>query len=160
MIVTLENNQEKVSIPEALEADLTKAMNVVAELEALSPQTEVDITLVDDDAIHELNRTYRGIDRPTDVLSFALDEGEEEPEVDDDEIEHLLGDVIISAPTAVRQGEEYGHGLEREMTYLAVHGMLHLLGYDHMEEKDKLIMRKREEEVLRRLDLAEENFGG
>lgn len=160
MIVTLENNQEKVSIPEALEADLTKAMNVVAELEALSPQTEVDITLVDDVAIHELNRTYRGIDRPTDVLSFALDEGEEEPEVDDDEIEHLLGDVIISAPTAVRQGEEYGHGLEREMTYLAVHGMLHLLGYDHMEEKDKLIMRKREEEVLRRLDLAEENFGG
>ena len=155
MIVTLENNQEKVSIPEALEADLTKAMNVVAELEALSPQTEVD-----DAAIHELNRTYRGIDRPTDVLSFALDEGEEEPEVDDDEIEHLLGDVIISAPTAVRQGEEYGHGLEREMTYLAVHGMLHLLGYDHMEEKDKLIMRKREEEVLRRLDLAEENFGG
>lgn len=160
MIVTLENNQEKVSIPEALEADLTKAMNVVAELEALSPQTEVDITFVDDAAIHELNRTYRGIDRPTDVLSFALDEGEEEPEVDDDEIEHLLGDVIISAPTAVRQGEEYGHGLEREMTYLAVHGMLHLLGYDHMEEKDKLIMRKREEEVLRRLDLAEENFGG
>lgn len=160
MIVTLENNQEKVSIPEALEADLTKAMNVVAELEALSPQTEVDITLVDDAAIHELNRTYRGIDRPTDVLSFALDEGKEEPEVDDDEIEHLLGDVIISAPTAVRQGEEYGHGLEREMTYLAVHGMLHLLGYDHMEEKDKLIMRKREEEVLRRLDLAEENFGG
>ena len=160
MIVTLENNQEKVSIPEALEADLTKAMNVVAELEALSPQTEVDITLVDDAAIHELNRTYRGIDRPTDVLSFALDEGEEEPEVDDDEIEHLLGDVIISAPTAVRQGEEYGHGLEREMTYLAVHGMFHLLGYDHMEEKDKLIMRKREEEVLRRLDLAEENFGG
>ena len=151
MIVTLENNQEKVSIPEALEADLTKAMNVVAELEALSPQTEVDITLVDDAAIHELNRTYRGIDRPTDVLSFALDEGEEEPEVDDDEIEHLLGDVIISAPTAVRQGEEYGHGLEREMTYLAVHGMLHLLGYDHMEEKDKLIMRKREEEVLLRL---------
>ena len=160
MIVTLENNQEKVIIPEELEADLTKAMNVVAELEGLSPQTEVDITLVDDAAIHELNRTYRGIARPTDVLSFALDEGEEEPEVDDDEIEHLLGDVIISAPTAVRQGEEYGHGLEREMTYLAVHGMLHLLGYDHMEEKDKLIMRKREEEVLRRLDLAEENFGG
>jgi len=151
MIVTLENNQEKVTIPEKLEADLTKAMNVVAELEGLSPQTEVDITIVDDAAIHELNRTYRGIDRPTDVLSFALDEGEEEPEVDDDEIEHLLGDVIISAPTAVRQGEEYGHGLEREMTYLAVHGMLHLLGYDHMEEKDKLIMRKREEEVLLRL---------
>ena len=75
MIVTLENNQEKVSIPEALEADLTKAMNVVAELEALSPQTEVDITLVDDAAIHELNRTYRGIDRPTDVLPLPLTKG-------------------------------------------------------------------------------------
>jgi probable rRNA maturation factor len=160
MIVTLENNQEEVRIPEELEATLTKAMNVVARLEKVSDRTEVDITIVNNEEIHELNRTYRQIDRPTDVLSFALDEGDEEPETDDSEAEHLLGDIIISAPKAVEQGEEFGHGLTREMTYLAVHGMLHLLGYDHMEEADKRVMRAREEEVLRELDLAEERFGG
>ena len=150
MIVTLENNQEEIQVPEELEATLKKAMDI----------TEVDITIVDNDESHQLNRDYRGIDRPTDVLSFALDEGDEEPEVEDGEAEHLLGDVIISAPRAVEQGEEFGHGLNREMTYLAVHGMLHLLGYDHMEEADKQVMRAREEQVLRELDLAEEKYGG
>ena len=148
MIVTLENNQTEIAIPEELEETLKKAMEIVAKKEALGPNTEVDITIVDNAEIHTLNREYRGIDRPTDVLSFALDEGDEEP------------DVIISAPRAVEQGEEFGHGLTREMTYLAVHGMLHLLGYDHMEEADKRVMRAREEEILRELDLAEENYGG
>ena len=156
MIVTLENNQEEIQVPEELEATLKKAMDIIARLEKLTDNTEVDITIVDNDEIHQLNRDYRGIDRPTDVLSFALDEGDEEPEVEDGEAEHLLGDVIISAPRAVEQGEEFGHGLNREMTYLAVHGMLHLLGYDHMEEADKQVMRAREEQVLRELDLAEE----
>ena len=160
MIVTLENNQTEIAIPEELEETLKKAMEIVARKEALGPNTEVDITIVDNAEIHTLNRDYRGIDRPTDVLSFALDDGDEEPEVEDDEAEHLLGDVIISAPRAVEQGEEFGHGLTREMTYLAVHGMLHLLGYDHMEEADKKIMRAREEEILRELDLAEEKYGG
>ena len=160
MIVTLENNQTEIAIPEELEETLKKAMEIVAKKEALGPNTEVDITIVDNAEIHTLNREYRGIDRPTDVLSFALDEGYEEPEVEDGEAEHLLGDVIISAPRAVEQGEEFGHGLTREMTYLAVHGMLHLLGYDHMEEADKRVMRAREEEILRELDLAEENYGG
>ena len=149
MIVTLENNQEEIQVPEELEATLKKAMDIIARLEKLTDNTEVDITIVDNDEIHQLNRDYRGIDRPTDVLSFALDEGDEEPEVEDGEAEHLLGDVIISAPRAVEQGEEFGHGLNREMTYLAVHGMLHLLGYDHMEEADKQVMRAREEQVLR-----------
>ncbi|MCD2435887.1 rRNA maturation RNase YbeY [Acidaminococcus sp. NSJ-142] len=160
MIVTLENNQEEIQVPEELEATLKKAMDIIARLEKLTDNTEVDITIVDNDEIHQLNRDYRGIDRPTDVLSFALDEGDEEPEVEDGEAEHLLGDVIISAPRAVEQGEEFGHGLNREMTYLAVHGMLHLLGYDHMEEADKQVMRAREEQVLRELDLAEEKYGG
>ena len=160
MIVTLENNQEEIQVPEELEATLKKAMDIIARLEKLTDNTEVDITIVDNDEIHQLNRDYRGIDRPTDVLSFALDEGDEEPEVEDGEAEHLLGDVIISAPRAVEQGEEFGHGLNREMTYLAVHGMLHLLGYDHMEEADKQGMRAREEQVLRELDLAEEKYGG
>lgn len=160
MIVTLENNQQAVQIPEELEDTIKKAMEAAAKLEKLTPNTEVDITIVDNDTIHTLNRDYRGIDRPTDVLSFALDEGEEEPEVDDGDAEHLLGDVIISAPKAVEQGEEFGHGLTREMTYLAVHGLLHLLGYDHMKEEDKRVMRAREEEILKQMDLDESRFGG
>lgn len=160
MLVLLENNQEKIAIPDEVEGLITKAMNIVAKRENLGPNTEVDITIVDNEEIHQLNRDYRGVDRPTDVLSFALDEGDEEPEIIGDEAEHLLGDIIISAPIAKAQGEEFGHGLNREMTYLAVHGILHLLGYDHMEEEDKKIMRKQEEEVLREMDLSEEFFGG
>ena len=72
----------------------------------------------------------------------------------------MLGDIIISVETAQRQAQEYGHGLERELLYLAVHGVLHLLGYDHMVAEDKVVMRKREEEVLRELDMSEEFFGG
>ena len=157
MIVTLENNQDEIAIPEELEATLKKAMDIVAQKENLTDNTEVDITIVNNDEIHTLNRDYRGIDRPTDVLSFALDEGDEEPEVDDGEAEHLLGDVIISAPKAVEQGEEFGHGLTREMTYLAVHGMLHLLGYDHLDEgPQKQQMRAREGAILAELGITRE----
>ena len=160
MIVLLENNQDKISIPKKMAKLLTGAMDIVAKRQKLAAQTEVDITIVTAEEIHALNKQYRNVDRPTDVLSFALDEGEEEPAILDSGAVHLLGDIIISAPQAVAQGEEYGHGLEREMTYLAVHGILHLLGYDHMEEKDKVIMRKEEEAVLREMDLSEEFFGG
>ena len=154
MIVTLENNQTEITIPEELEETLKKAMDIVARKENLTDNTEVDITIVNNEEIHTLNRDYRGIDRPTDVLSFALDEGDEEPEVEDGEAEHLLGDVIISAPRAVEQGEEFGHGLTREMTYLAVHGMLHLLGYDHENGGlEAMRMREKEEAVLTQLGL-------
>ena len=104
MIVTLENNQTEIAIPEELEETLKKAMDIVARKEDLTDNTEVDITIVNNEENHTLNRDYRGIDRPTDVLSFALDEGDEEPEVEDGEAEHLLGDVSISAPRAVEQG--------------------------------------------------------
>lgn len=160
MIVSLENNQDKIHIPKEMNQLLTGAMNIVAKRQKLKANTEVDITIVTDEEIHALNKQYRGVDRPTDVLSFALDEGEEEPAIQDSEAVHLLGDIIISAPKAVAQGEEFGHGLQREMTYLAVHGILHLLGYDHMEEHDKAAMRKEEEAVLREMDLSEEFFGG
>lgn len=83
---------------------------------------------------------------------------EDEPELIGGPEEHLFGDIIISAETALRQAEEYGHGLEREMTYLAVHGMFHLLGYDHMTEEDKAEMRAKEEEALRAINLSEEYF--
>lgn len=157
MIITLENDQDKLRISEELEKLLTAGLNVVARLHKLPVQTEVDITIVDDAEIHTLNRDYRNVDRSTDVLSFALDEeSKEEPELVGGPEEHLLGDIIISAETAARQAEEFGHGLEREIVYLAVHGLLHLLGYDHMNDADKAVMRAKEEEALREIRLSEE----
>jgi probable rRNA maturation factor len=117
---------------------------------ALDERTEVSVTFADDLLIQDLNKTYRGIDRATDVLSFAFDEGEDgAPEVplQDPEI-HLLGDIVISLEKTIAQAEEYGHSEERELAFLFVHGMLHLLGYDHQEEKDTNEMRKMEEEIL------------
>lgn len=158
MIISMENAQDKIVLGEYLEKRLQDGLNAVAKLHDLDDMTEVDITIVDDEEIHQLNRDYRNVDRPTDVLSFALDEDDEdEPELLEGQL-HLLGDIIISAETATRQAEEFGHGLEREVVYLAVHGLLHLLGYDHMVEEDKVIMRAKEEEALRAINLAEENF--
>lgn len=158
MIICMENAQDKIALGEYLEKRLQDGLNAVAKLHDLDDMTEVDITIVDDEEIHQLNRDYRNVDRPTDVLSFALDEDDEdEPELLEGQL-HLLGDIIISAETATRQAEEFGHGLEREIVYLAVHGLLHLLGYDHMVEEDKVIMRAKEEEALRAINLAEENF--
>ncbi len=157
MIINFENDQDKIVLSEYMEKRLYDGLNAVARLHGLTDMTEVDITIVDDEEIHTLNRDYRNVDRPTDVLSFALDEGEEEePELLDGPEEHLLGDIIISAETAQRQGEEFGHGLEREIVYLAVHGLLHLLGYDHMTDEDKKVMRAKEEEALREIRLSEE----
>ena len=158
MIISMENAQDKIELGEYLEQRLQDGLNAVAKLHDLDDMTEVDITIVDDEEIHQLNRDYRNVDRPTDVLSFALDEDDEdEPELLEGQL-HLLGDIIISAETATRQAEEFGHGFEREIVYLAVHGLLHLLGYDHMVEEDKVIMRAKEEEALRAINLAEENF--
>ncbi len=118
-----------------------------AEVYDIEPHTEVSVVLANDEYIHNLNLSYRGKDCPTDVLSFALNEGDE-PKIFDGPEEVLLGDIIISVETATRQATEYGHSLERELAYLTVHGILHLLGYDHMTEEDKEEMRHEEEHVL------------
>lgn len=116
-------------------------------------EAEVSLTLVNDARIHELNREYRGVDRPTDVLSFALqEETEDEPNILDYE-DDLLGDIIISVERARSQALEYGHSFERELVYLAVHGTLHLLGFDHMEENEKAEMRQQEEKVMGQIGL-------
>lgn len=155
MKIYYENEQNKIKITPALQNKLQEGLDAVAKIHNLAEKTEVSLTLTDDETIHELNKTYRKVDRPTDVLSFALDEGDE-PELIDAPEEHLLGDIIISAETAERQGNEFGHGLEREIIYLAVHGLLHLLGYDHINEDDKKVMRAKEEEALRAIKLSEE----
>jgi len=106
---------------------------------------EVGVVFVDDDYIAGLTRQYRGIDDPTDVLSFAMLEG---PAMPGDEEEPMLGDVVISLETAQRQAGEYGHSFAREVAYLTVHGVLHLLGYDHETPPEKQKMRTKEETIL------------
>ncbi len=107
----------------------------------------------DDESIRKLNFEYRDKDAATDVLSFALNEGDE-PDIVDGPEEMLLGDIIISLETASRQAEEYGHSMDRELAYLLVHGMLHLLGYDHMTEEDRTEMRFEEERILSKLGIV------
>jgi probable rRNA maturation factor len=138
-------------VKETVTAVLTEAARVLG----VSPQAEVGVVFADDAYIRELNRDYRGIDAATDVLSFALDEGEE-PAVQGGPAEALLGDIVISLETAERQAAEFGHGLEREMAYLTVHGMLHLVGYDHEEESAKAEMRRQEEKILAALGIVRE----
>lgn len=113
----------------------------------------VSVTFTDKDGIRDLNRDYRGVDRVTDVLSFPqYDDFDEIPE----EGEILLGDVVICKEKAMEQAGEFGHSLDREMIYLFTHSILHLLGYDHMEEEEKKEMRLKEEEIMDFLGLPRE----
>ena len=106
---------------------------------------------IDDKFIRSLNNKYRGIDKPTDVLSFSLQEGAiKSPEVESNK---LLGDIIISAETAQRQADNLNHSLEKELTVLLIHGLLHLTGHDHEKGKDYKIMREKESEMLKIFDL-------
>ena len=123
-----------------------------AELENLDDERcEISVTFVNMEEIHELNKLHRGVDKPTDVLSFPQFEDvcEEAPE----EGEICLGDVVICREKAAKQAEEFGHSFEREILYLFVHSVLHLLGYDHMEEGEKKVMRAREEKIMEHIDV-------
>jgi len=140
---------------------VTQVLNKAADVYGLELQTEVSVVLADDEYIRQLNCQYRGKDMPTDVLSFAMNEqgaDDSEPDITDapNDLEILLGDIIISLETTARQAEEFGHSLDRELAYLTIHGMLHLLGYDHEEQQDKLAMRKEEEHVLSLLGITRE----
>ena len=111
---------------------------------------EFNVILVGNDYIHELNKNYRNIDRPTDVITFALEDYE-----DGIKLEHrMLGDIYISIDKAISQAEEYGHDLRREICFLAVHGFLHLLGYDHMEKEEEEIMFSLQEEILNEANIT------
>ena len=107
--------------------------------------TSFNVIIVDNNYIHELNKNYRNIDRETDVITFAL---EDEDSIVLPSEERVLGDIYISIDKACSQAEEYGHSLLRELSFLAVHGFYHLLGYDHMTEEDEKVMFKKQEEVL------------
>ena len=130
---------------EETETLICRVLEKGAEMQQVPEEAELSVMICDAPVIHELNRTYRNVDEPTDVLSFALNEGDEE---DCAEEEAALGDIVINIDRAAEQAKEYGHSREREIAYLAVHGFLHILGYDHYEEEEKKEMRAAEEAIL------------
>ena len=136
----INNSNEKVEELDTLEA----YMNYVVERLKLSSAI-FNFILVDEEEIHRLNKDYRGVDRPTDVITFALEDGDDfqNPEF------RTLGDVYICIPVAYRQALMYGHSRIREICFLATHGVLHLLGYDHMDEEEEKVMFSLQEELLK-----------
>ena len=122
--------------------DMTQVLNVAIKQQQLD-NIEFNVIIVDNEYIHNLNRDYRKIDRPTDVITFALEDYE------DIKLEHrMLGDIYISIDKAHEQAQNYGHSLKREICFLAVHGFLHLLGFDHMNETDEKEMFGLQEVIL------------
>ncbi|WP_407386073.1 rRNA maturation RNase YbeY [Ruminococcus sp.] len=150
--VIITDAQKKVRIPTGLRMLVRRACIAVLREENFKGNAEVSVTFVDNEEIRSMNRKFRDIDAATDVLSFPLGENGEY-DLNPATGAKLLGDVVISLERARDQAEEFGHSLEREVCYLSVHSMLHLLGYDHMEPQEKAEMRMKEETVMTRIGL-------
>ena len=153
IVVNIYNRQRKFAVTDKLKELIKSCCAASLECESFESPATVDVTLVSNKKIREYNRDFRGIDRSTDVLSFPLGEGGEY-DVDLDTGCCLLGDIVISLETANAQAEEYGHSFEREVGFLTVHSMLHLLGYDHIEEPDGDEMREHEKIILNKIGLT------
>ncbi|SFP20850.1 rRNA maturation RNase YbeY [Salibacterium halotolerans] len=137
---------ETESVSEELRNLLMDVLKQAASAEGVPEQAELSVTLTDNETIQEINSQYRGLDKPTDVISFALNEGEQDHLQAD--MPELLGDIVISLEKAEEQADTYGHSLKREMAFLAVHGLLHLLGYTHDEPEQERKMFSRQESIL------------
>ena len=154
-MIYFENDQEKSAITYKLKRLIRMSVEATLAYEEIERDLEVSVTFTDDEGIRRLNRTYRKIDRATDVLSFPLFDFEGEGDVMSDELCDMLGDIVLSLERAAAQAEEFGHSFEREVAFLTVHSMLHLLGYDHeTSEADELDMRRRQTEIMEMLGLA------
>jgi len=150
--VIITNNQKAVKIPTGLRMLIRRCCHAVLELESFESPAEISVTFTDNEGIRELNKQYRDIDAPTDVLSFPMGEnGEYDTNLETGA--KILGDVVISVEKAVEQADAFGHSLQREIGYLTAHSVLHLLGYDHIENMDKVRMREKEELVMEQLGL-------
>lgn len=168
-MIYVDNRQEKIEANEELISLLKNVIEITLKEEEVEVDCEVSLLFVDNDEIREINNETRGIDRATDVLSFPMLDYEDKKvfkemyknyefsQSDFDGEELVLGDVVLSLERALEQSKEFNHSFEREASYLVVHSILHLLGYDHMEEDDKVVMRKREEEILNKLNITREN---
>lgn len=152
--VLITNDQTEIKIPVGIRLLVRRCCHAVAVTEKFDNDFEVSVSFVNDKRIHELNREYRNIDRPTDVLSFPLGENGVY-DINNETGASLLGDIVISIETALKQASLYGHSLEREIGFLTVHSMLHLLGYDHeLGKLEERIMREKEEEILNTLGIS------
>ena len=151
MNTTISFEPETLTVEENLLEEILRAADIVGEIYGVE-NSELSITLTDDKNIHALNKKYRGIDRATDVLSFAFRESDE-PEVIGADFE-ILGDVIISLERAKVQAEEFGHSFLREIIFLEVHGLLHLLGYDHIEDDERLEMEAEQKFIMDKLGIG------
>ena len=156
LTIYFENEQNRERVTYQLKLLMRRAVLETLHHEHYENDTQVSITFTDDANIHELNRRFRGVDAPTDVLSFPLidfDDSCGEPAID--EIENMLGDIVLNLERARAQAEQYGHSFEREAAFLTVHSMLHLLGYDHETgEQDEMDMRARQSEIMEMLGLG------
>lgn len=161
-----DNRQNKKDVNEEFVEIINKVCDYALEEEEVEVPYQISVLFVDNDEIKEINRETRGIDKATDVLSFPMLDypkdkvfkevykNKQFDEIYLDGEELVLGDIVLSLEKAMEQSEEYNHSYEREAAYLVVHSILHLLGYDHMEEDEKKIMRKREEEILEGLNIT------
>lgn len=158
LTVYYENEQNAIPVTYKLKMLIRRAIIETLAFEQYNNDVEVSVTLTDNENIQDLNLRFRGIDAPTDVLSFPLFdfEGEtDEPPVD--EIQNMLGDIVLNLERTRAQAEEYGHSFEREAAFLTVHSMLHLLGYDHeTSEEDDADMRDRQRKIMERMGLTVE----
>ena len=154
--IYFENGQDKLPVTYNLKMLIREAIETTLNFEDFQNACEVSVTFTDNEGIHELNKKFRNIDKPTDVLSFPLFdyEGElDEPAID--EIISNLGDIVISLEKAKEQAEEYGHGFDRETAFLCVHSMLHLLGYDHeRSEAEDREMRAKQSQIMEFMGLG------
>jgi len=148
------NNEQNCIDISGLDVVVKQVLETGLELLAVEGPIEVGVTFVDNETIKQLNRQYRSIDRVTDVLSFAQEEGEAFEQLPG--APRLLGDIVISLERAKEQSEEFNHSLAREVGYLTAHGLLHLLGYDHQNDQDKERMRTAEEQIMAKLNLSRE----
>lgn len=155
VMIYFTNDQERFPISYSLKRLIRRAVIASLDYEGFANEIEVSVTFVDNEGIRALNAQYRGIDRATDVLSFPLIdfEGGDAPAADEPRI--MLGDVVLSLERASEQAEEFGHSLRREVAFLTVHSMLHLLGYDHeLGDEEDADMRRRQREILDGMGLS------
>ena len=158
-------NETEISFPFSVEETATAVINAVLDAEECPYEATVNLLLTDNAGIREYNRQYREIDRETDVLSFPnLDfdkpgdfsrvEEKEADYFDPDSGELILGDIIISVDKVIEQAENYGHAKKREFAFLVAHSMLHLCGYDHMEDDERIVMEEKQEKILQELGIT------
>ena len=151
--IYIQNNQKAVKVPTGIKILIRRSCNAVLAIEEFEQPCEVSVTFVDNEHIAELNGEFRNKPQPTDVLSFPLGE-DDTYDMDQETGSLLLGDIVISLEKAMEQAELYGHSLQREVAFLTVHSMYHLLGYDHENGgREAAIMREKEEKVLAKLGL-------